>query len=106
MGPSDGAIVGAPVLLGQVNDGKVGGVYDGHLRQVDFRQQRTAVVVVVAAVSVGHPQVARYDDQSAKGGRLVRGERLGEQVRQAAAAVATSAKSKNLKSLKSLPDEH
>ncbi len=95
-------MVGAPVLLGgQVNDSKVGGVYDGHLRQVDLAQQGTAVVVVVAAVSVGHPRVARYDGQAAKGGRLVRGESLGEQVRQAAAAVASPVKSeRNFKKFK------
>ena len=101
MGPSDGAIVGAPVLLGQVNDGKVGGVYGSHMRQVDLRQQRTAVVVVIAAVSTGHPRVARYDDQSAKGGRFGGSERLGEKVRQTAAVFASPGKSeRNFKKFK------
>ncbi len=88
------AFAAVPAFLRQVNDVKVSGVDGRHLRQVDHGQQRAAVVVVVAVVVVFHPPVARYDGQSAKGGRLVRSERLGEQVRQAAAAVAVAVEEK------------
>ncbi|KAH9406259.1 hypothetical protein TYRP_013866 [Tyrophagus putrescentiae] len=74
------AFAAVPAFLRQVNDVKVSGVDGRHLRQVDHGQQRAAVVVVVAVVVVFHPPVTRYDGQSAKGGRLVRSERLGEQV--------------------------
>ncbi|KAH9395169.1 hypothetical protein TYRP_020925 [Tyrophagus putrescentiae] len=79
------------LLGGQANDGKARGVYGGHLGEVDLRQQLAAVVVVVAAVLAGHPTpIARYDGQSAKGGRLVRCERLGEQLGQLISATVSA----------------